>query len=69
MAEPTPVDAPDSSKKTSDIMGPTSDEATVQMSDMDAKCFWNDAEFETGQQISHDGKCFECSFGRWVEID
>jgi hypothetical protein len=69
MADATPVDAPDSSKKTSEIMGPSSDEATVQMSDMDAKCYWNDAEFETGDQVSNGGKCYECSFGRWIETE
>ncbi len=69
MSEAKPVDAPDASKKTSEIMGPTSDEATVQMSELDAKCFWNDEAYETGEQVSNGGKCYECSFGRWVEVD
>ncbi len=35
MADPTQVDAADPSKKNSEILGPTSDEATVQMSELD----------------------------------
>ncbi len=69
MSDATPVDAPDSSKKNSEIMGPSSDEATVQMSDMDAKCYWNDAAFETGDKVTAEGKCYECSFGRWLQVD
>ena len=69
MADATPVDAPDASKKTSDILGPASDEATVQMSQIDEKCFWNDAEFQTGDQVVNDGKCYECSFGNWVQVE
>ncbi len=69
MSDATPVDAPDSSKKNSEVMASSSDEATVQMSDMDAKCYWNDAEFETGDKVTSEGKCYECSFGRWIELD
>jgi len=69
MSEPTQVDAADASKKTSEILGPSSDEATVQMDQLDAKCHWNDAEFETGQQVISEGKCYECSFGRWIPLD
>lgn len=64
----TPVDPADPGKKTSDILGPDSDEATVQMDQLEEKCYWNDAEFATGDQITTDGKCYECSFGRWVEV-
>ncbi len=35
MADSTQVDAADPSKKNSEILGPTSDEATVQMSELD----------------------------------
>jgi len=45
MSDATPVEAPDKSKKTSVIMGPTSNEATVQMSQASQKCYWNDVEF------------------------
>lgn len=69
MSEPTPVEAVDPSKKTSEIAGPTADEATVAMDLEGAKCHWNDVEFEQGQQVVNDGTCYECSFGRWVQID
>ena len=65
----TEVDAVDSSKKNSEILGPTSDEATVQMDQLEEKCYWNDAEFSTGDQVSNGGKCYECSFGRWIEME
>ena len=65
----TDVEAPDSSKKNSEILGPTSDEATVQMDQLEQKCFWNDAEFATGDQVNNNGVCYECSFGRWIEIE
>ncbi|NNE36997.1 MAG: hypothetical protein HKN08_01730 [Gammaproteobacteria bacterium] len=69
MADPTQVDAADPSKKNSEILGPTSDEATVQMSDMEQTCFWNDMEYQQGHQLESDGKKYECSFGKWVPID
>lgn len=69
MADVTKVEAPDSSKNTSEIMGPDSDDETVQMSDMDAKCFWNDIEFQTGDKVNADGQCYECSFGRWIPAE
>ena len=63
----TPVEPIDPAKKNSEILGPTSDEATVQMDMQDDKCFWNDAEFSQGDEISSDGKSYTCSFGRWLE--
>lgn len=69
MADPTEVGAIDPSKKNSEILGPTSDEATVQMSELDQTCFWNDAEFQQGQQVASEGKKYECSFGRWLLLD
>ena len=66
MAEAIPVDTADPSKKTSEIIGPTSDEATVQMSELDQQCFWNDTEFSQGDKISAGGQQYECSFGRWI---
>ncbi len=65
----TEVEPVDNSKKNSEILGPTGDEATVQMDQLEEKCYWNDAEFSNGDQVSSAGKCYECSFGRWVEIE
>ena len=65
----TPVDPADPGKKTSDIVGPMSDEATVQMELQDEKCYWNDQAFSQGDQVESAGTCYECSFGRWVEIE
>ncbi len=69
MSDATPVEKADPAKKTSTISEPASDEATVQMDQMEEKCYWNDAEFSLGDQVSVDGKCYECNFGRWIEID
>lgn len=69
MAEAIEVEAVDPSKKTSQILGPSSDEATVQMSEMDQKCYWNDAEFEQGAKVVADGKAYTCSFGKWLPED
>lgn len=65
----TEVEPVDNSKKNSEVLGPTSDEATVQMDQLEEKCYWNDAEFTGGDQVSNGGKCYECSFGRWIEIE
>lgn len=56
MSDAKLVTVPDTTKETSEIMGPTNDETTVQMSKIDAKCYWNDETFDTGQQISSKGK-------------
>ncbi|MEX2352912.1 MAG: hypothetical protein WD709_01900 [Gammaproteobacteria bacterium] len=69
MADATPVEAADESKKTSEILGPSSGEATVQMSEMDQKCYWNDVEYEQGAKVSAEGKQYTCSFGKWVLTD
>jgi hypothetical protein len=69
MADAIDVKAADPSKKTSEILGPTSDEATVQMSELDQKCFWNDVEYNQGQQVVAEGKKYECSFGKWIPLD
>lgn len=63
------VEPADPAKTTSEIAGPTADEATVSMEMMNANCYWNDAEYSQGQRVSTDGKCYECSFGRWIEVD
>ena len=64
----TSVEAVDPAKNNSEIIGTTSDEATVSMDLQDAKCHWNDAEFSQGDQVNLDGKYYVCSFGRWVEV-
>ena len=69
MAEVTEVDAADPSKNSSEILGPTSDEATVQMSELEQKCIWNDVEYDQGAHISAEGKKYECSFGKWILSD
>lgn len=66
---PTPVEPVDSTKKTSEILGPMSEEDTVQISKQSEKCYWNDNEFSHGDQINTGGECFECSYGRWVKVD
>ena len=63
------VEPVDPAKKTSEILGPMSEEATVQIDKQNEKCFWNDAEFSQGDQVSHDGDCYECSYGRWLKVD
>jgi hypothetical protein len=69
MAEPKVVEPADPSKKTSQILNTTKDEATVQMDQLKKKCYWNDEVFNQGEQIEADGHCYECSFGRWVIAD
>jgi len=69
MAEAISVELADQSKKTSEILGPASDEATVQMSEMDRKCYWNNVEYEQGVQIVANGSHYICSFGKWVPQD
>ena len=69
MPDPIRVDVADPSKKTSEILGPTSDEATVQMSELTQKCYWNDVEYEQGARVEAGNDCYECSFGRWIPLD
>ena len=69
MQKPTPVEQADPEKNTSTILGPMSEQSTVQMNLQNEKCYWNDKEFSQGDQISVDGECYECSYGRWVKID
>ena len=63
------VDPADPAKKTSEIAGPSADDATVSMDMMSETCFWNDQEFKLGARINSEGKTYECSFGRWIESD
>jgi hypothetical protein len=57
------------SKRSSDIAGPTGDEATVSMEMMNAKCYWNDAEYENGGRVNSEGKVYECTYGRWIHVE
>ena len=63
------VDPADPAKKTSEIAGPSAEEATVSMELLNENCYWNDQEFKLGQRVTAEGKCYECSFGRWLEVD
>ena len=63
-----PVEARDPSKKTSGILGSVKEEATVMMDLQDELCYWNDAEFSQGDQITVDGKRYECTYTKWLEI-
>ena len=63
------VDPVDPAKKTSEIAGPSADEATVSMDMMSENCFWNGQEFKLGDRVSSEGKTYECSFGRWIELE
>ncbi len=65
----TEVGPIDTSKKNSEVLGPASDEATVQMDQLEEKCYWNDAEFTSGDRVEAEDKCYECSFGRWIEVE
>ncbi len=67
--EATSVESVDPEKNTSEILGNMSEEATVALDKQNEKCFWNDAEFSQGDQVSHDGECYECSYGRWLKVD
>lgn len=69
MSDPVRVDIADPSKKTSEILGPTSDEATVQMSELTERCYWNGVEYAQGVRIMAGNECYECSFGRWITLD
>ena len=68
-SNPTAVEPVDPDKKTSEILGPMSEEATVRMDLQSEKCYWNDAGFSHGNQVSVEGKYYECSYTRWLEVD
>ncbi len=69
MADAIRVNGADPAKKTSEILGPSSDEATVQMSELAERCYWNDIEYQQGVRIIDGEDCYECSFGKWVLLD
>jgi hypothetical protein len=55
-------------KKTSPIISPTGDEATVQMTEENQSCYWNDEKFGQGQMISSGGISYVCNFGNWMKM-
>lgn len=69
MADAKVVEPADPSKKTSPVLAATSDEATVQMDQLNQGCVWNDEAFSQGDRIEVEGTCYECSFGRWVNVE
>ena len=69
MSAPQPVKPAEPGKKTSEILTQTGDERTVKMDLQDAKCHWNDQEFAQGARVDAGGKCYECSFGRWLPVE
>ena len=68
MSDPKQVEPVDPGKKTSAITGPVDGDATVLTTDADVKCYWNDEEFDNGDRITAEGKCYEASNGKWVEV-
>lgn len=66
---PTPVTEVDPAKKTSNILGPMSEQSTVRMDLQNEKCYWNGQEFSHGDQVLLGDKCYECSYSRWVLVD
>lgn len=64
----TPVAQMDPARKTSDIVGPDDDEATVAMEQQDKMCYWNDEAFDDGDQVTLGDECYECSFSKWIKI-
>ncbi len=64
----TSVDATDPARRNSVKTGPIGDEDTIQMEQADATCLWNDQEFAAGSRVTDGEHCYECSFGRWIQI-
>ncbi len=69
MSQPVVVEPMDPARQNSPKTGPLSDEATVQMSNANAPCYWNDVEYAPGSRVTEGDTCYECSFGRWIELD
>jgi len=68
MSDAKPVTAAEDGKTTSRIVEDGS-EATVQLDQEAAQCYWNDEAFNKGDRISVDGTVYECHFGCWVKAD
>jgi hypothetical protein len=67
MSDAKTVEAADPTKKTSEITGPVDDDATV-LTNTSIKCYWNNEEFDSGDRVTSEGKSYECSNGKWVEV-
>lgn len=67
MSEAKAVSAAEDGKKTSTIVE-DGIEATVQLDQEAARCYWNDEAFSKGDRVSLDGAVYECSFGCWVRM-
>lgn len=63
------VEATNPARGNSVKTGPIGDEDTIQMEQADAVCLWNDQEFSAGSRVSDGEHCYECSFGRWIQVD
>ena len=66
MTDTIEVEAEDPTKKTSEIINPSSDEITVKVTEMEQNCIWNDIEYDQGVNIISEGKTYKCSFGKWI---
>jgi hypothetical protein len=55
-------------KNTSPITVPTGDEATVQMTEENECCYWNNDKFKQGEMIKAGDKTYVCNFGSWMEM-
>jgi hypothetical protein len=69
MADRVTVQTMHPARNNSPVTGPVTGEATVMMDQASRVCFWNDQQFDEGDEITCDGKSYECSFGSWVLID
>ncbi len=67
MGKITNVEQPEADKKTSRIIDGLG--ATMQLNQEHAQCHWNDQVFARGDQVSIDGKTYECTFGCWVNTN
>lgn len=69
MAEKTSVAPHDPARKNSPLVGPTEGESTIVMDASANRCIWNDEEFLDGALVECEGKTYECTFGRWAQVD
>lgn len=43
-------------------------EDTTVIADTEAKCYWNDAAFNDGDNVCADGVPYECHYGSWMRM-
>ena len=67
MSDPIPVETMDPEQKNSPVSGPIEQESTVMLSQANTGCHWNGTEYPEGAIVESAGKCYECSYGKWVE--